>query len=46
MGEPELKRMTADEFLVWQQSQERNYELGGRLRRSAAEGDDGRHARA
>jgi Uma2 family endonuclease len=27
MGEPDLKRMTADEFLVWQQSQERNYEL-------------------
>lgn len=27
MGEPELKRMTADEFLVWQQSQGRNYEL-------------------
>lgn len=27
MGEPELKRMTADEFLDWQQSQDRNYEL-------------------
>lgn len=27
MGEPELKRMTADEFLVWQQSETRNYEL-------------------
>jgi Uma2 family endonuclease len=27
MGEPELKRMTADEFLVWQQDQNRNYEL-------------------
>jgi Uma2 family endonuclease len=27
MGEPELKRMTADEFLVWQQSQDQNYEL-------------------
>jgi Uma2 family endonuclease len=27
MGEPELKRMTADEFLVWQQSQDHNYEL-------------------
>ena len=27
MGEPELKRMTADEFLDWQQSQEQNYEL-------------------
>lgn len=27
MGEPELKRMTADEFLVWQQDQDRNYEL-------------------
>lgn len=27
MGEPDLKRMTADEFLVWQQSQDRNYEL-------------------
>lgn len=27
MGEPELKRMTADEFLDWQQSQDRKYEL-------------------
>lgn len=27
MGEPELKRMTADEFLVWQESQDQNYEL-------------------
>lgn len=27
MGEPELKRMTPDEFLVWQESQDRNYEL-------------------
>lgn len=27
MGEPELKRMTADEFLLWQRSQDRNYEL-------------------
>lgn len=27
MGEPELKRMTADEFLEWQKSQDRNYEL-------------------
>ncbi|WP_020177508.1 Uma2 family endonuclease [Methylopila sp. M107] len=27
MGEPELKRMTVDEFLVWQQAQDRNYEL-------------------
>lgn len=27
MGEPELKRMTADEFLVWQQGQDQNYEL-------------------
>lgn len=27
MGEPELKRMSTDEFLVWQQSQDLNYEL-------------------
>ena len=27
MGEPEFKRMSADEFLVWQQSQDQNYEL-------------------
>lgn len=27
MGEPELKRMTPDEFLVWQESQDAKFEL-------------------
>jgi Uma2 family endonuclease len=27
VGEPELKRLTPDEFLVWQTSQDRKYEL-------------------
>ena len=46
MSEPQLRRMTQDEFLAWQEHQDRLYELVDGNPGSSAEDDDGGFAGA